>query len=177
MKIHYISPFSTSNNIGGEYNNRISELPKNCYVVLRDCDTMFLNSDIGHRIEAIILANPEYQLITCMTNRIGLPYLCVDNMFDEPDIQKHLDLAQTINGTNVYPCLVAPGMLMIFHKSVWEKVKFIENSIYFDRQFSQDVLDKGMSIGVATGLYLFHLYRFGKENPRNYTEHLLNLQK
>lgn len=179
MKIHYITPFSTDNNIGKEYNDRISDLPDDCYIVLRDGDTMFLRSDFGEHIEQIINHNSKYHLITCMTNRIGLPNLLVKGMFDEIDITEHLRKANELydlNYLDVKPCLVAPGMLMIFHKSVWNKVKFQEKSIYFDKQFSNDVRRLGMSIGCATGLYIFHLYRLGKENPRFYKKHLLHLQ-
>jgi hypothetical protein len=178
MKIHYITPFSSDGNIGKEYNERISELPDDCYIVLRDGDTMFLRSDFGKHIEQIILDNPDYKLITCMTNRIGLPGLCVKDMFDEYNLLKHLNKANELyeqNGTKVKPCLIAPGMLMIFHKSVWQKVKFKEKSIYFDKEFSAGVRRLKMTIGYATGLYLLHLYRMGKENPRVYKKHLLHL--
>lgn len=178
MEIRHITPFSTSLNIGGEYNKCISELPNDCWVVVRDGDTMFLTPDWGKQIEEIITANPDYDLITCMTNRIGIPDLCVKSqMFDEPDIRLHIDLALSASRgcrTLVEPTHCAPGMLMIFHKSVWVKAGgFEENTIFFDKRFSKAVTKYGGKIGVARGLYILHLYRFGQTNPKEYRDHLI----
>ncbi len=172
MKIHYITPFSTDKNIGKEYNERISELPDDCYIVLRDGDTMFLRSDWGEQIAKIIEQNPEYSLITGVTNRIGLSDLLVKDMFDEDSIQKHIDKANELFSYDVKPCSVAPGMLMIFHKSVWQKIKFVENTLSFDGYFSQEVRRNNIKIGKAIGLYILHLYRYGHQNPRTYLTHL-----
>lgn len=176
MKLRFITPYSPSLNIGGEYNQCISELTDDCYVVLRDGDTMFLTPDWGKHIEEIISENPGYDLITCVTNRIGFKDLCVDGMFDCADIGLHLMKSMEINRyfrREVTPTPAAPGMLMIFHKSLWAKVGgFKENSIYFDKEFSRAVTKHGGKIGAARGLYLLHLYRFGQPNPREYKEHL-----
>lgn len=175
MKIRYITPFATDLNIGREYNKVISELPEDCYVVLRDGDTMFLTSDWGKQIEEIILANPEYDLITCMTNRIGIESQCVRHMFNEERIGHHVSTAKISAfsaRTLVEPHTICPGMLMIFHKSLWNEIKFVENSIFFDKRFSEEVLKSGRKIGLAKGLYLLHLYRWGSENPKSSTKHL-----
>lgn len=174
-QIRYITPFALDKNIGRAYNEAIYELPDDCFVVLRDGDTMFLTPEWGNQIEQIIKDNPDYDLITCMTNRIGVKELCVDYLFDCKDISTHIidcEFRWRENKTKVIPTDIAPGMLMIFHKSLWLKHKFRENSIIFDRQFSNDVIRGGGKIGVAKGLYIFHLYRFGQENPQSYTKHL-----
>lgn len=176
MIIHHIRPFSTTKNIGEEYNSRISELPNDCYVVLTDGDTMFLTSDWGAQIEQIIKDNPHYSVITCMTNRIANPNHCVTGMFDNDSIMAHVIKAhelQLMHGTKCIDTVVAPGLLMIFHKSIWDKYKFKENSIIFDKQFSNDVIKGGGKIGLAKGLYMLHLYRYGKPNPTKYKAHLL----
>lgn len=177
MKIRYITPFSTEKNIGKAYNEAIQELPDDCYVVLRDGDTMFLTPDWGNQIERIIADNPDYSVITCMTNRLGLKECLVGGIMNEHDMQRQILLALIMQGeysSDVCPTTVAPGMLMIFHKSVWAKVGgFKENSILFDREFSAAVIRNGGKIGIAMGLYIFHLYRYGQKNPQNYTKHLM----
>lgn len=178
MKIRYITPFSTKKNIGKAYNEAIEELPDDCYIVLRDGDTMFLTPDWGNQIERIIADNPEYSGITCMTNRLGLKECLIEgrmdnfnNMTDQIFIAKE---QWRMHSTTVKPGTVAPGMLMIFHKSVWAKAGgFKENSILFDREFSAAVIKSGGRIGIAMGLYIFHLYRYGQKNPQNYTKHLM----
>lgn len=175
MKIRYITPFALDKNIGKAYNEAISELPDDCFVVLRDGDTMFLTPEWGNQIEQIIKANQDYDVITCMTNRISLKDCLPDGQFIDEDIKGHILFAKNMwswHQWGVKETTVAPGMLMIFHKSTWAKHKFKENSIIFDRQFSNDVIRSGGKIGVAKGLYIFHLYRFGQENPQSYTKHL-----
>lgn len=182
MKIRYITPFSLEHNgsapnIGGEYNQVISELPDDCYVVLRDCDTLFLSSDIGHKIKKIIEDNPQYHVITCRTNRLGIgePYV-VGSKFSETDVSQHVYFADFLWNKRNTACMevkVAPGMLMIFHKSVWQKHKFEENSIFFDKIFSRKLIQSGGKIGLAIGLYIFHLYRWGQGNPKTYKQHLI----
>lgn len=176
MIIHHIRPFATDKNIGKCYNKRISELPEDCYIALSDGDTMYLTSDWGVQIEQIIKDNPSYDVITCMTNRIANEAHCVPNMFDEDSILKHMFTALDLQITYGSQCIdtdVAPGLLMIFHKSIWHKHKFKENSIIFDRLFSNSVIKAGGKIGLAKGLYLLHLYRYGKPNPKKYKKHLL----
>lgn len=176
MKIRYITPFALDKNIGREYNQVISELPEDCYIVIRDGDTMFLTPDWGKQIEEIIKNNPEYSLITCMTNRIGNDKQRVTGMFYEFDLNKHHQEAVSRSKslrTEVIPHTIAPGMLMIFHKSLWNEIKFQERTIFFDKRFSEKVLKSGRKIGLATGLYLLHLYRWGQEKPKDYIKHLM----
>lgn len=177
MKIRYITPFALDKNIGKAYNEAISELPDDCYVVLRDGDTMFLTPDWGKQIEEIIKNNPEYSLITCMTNRIGNDKQSYSGMFNEKNLDMHFKLAmfesKSIKRTEVIPHTICPGMLMIFHKSLWNEIKFQERTIFFDKRFSEKVLKSGRKIGLATGLYLLHLYRWGQEKPKDYIKHLM----
>lgn len=174
MKIQYITPFATDLNIGREYNERIAELPDHCYIVLRDGDTMFLTSDWGKQIQEIITKNSHYDIIGCMTNRLAIPQQLVPGMFDEPDIGKHLETAENLQQfrTEVFKSNMAAGLCLIFHKSVWQKCKFKENTVIFDRIFCIDAKLKGFNIGIAKGLYLFHLYRWNKPNPQHYKDHL-----
>jgi hypothetical protein len=176
MIIHFIQPFAQDKNIGKEYNSRISELPDDCYICLRDQDTLPLRSDWGAQIYQVIEANPNYQIIGCMTNRLRAPYQLYKGKFsNDSDISNHIQIANELwqqNGTKVTDVPGIAGMCMIFHKSVWERIKFEENSIFFDKQFCDKARKLKMNIGVARGVYLFHLYRFGQKDPFGYTGHL-----
>lgn len=184
MKIRYITPFSTERskqgypNIGKAYNEAISELPDDCYVCLRDGDTMFLTSDWGQQIHDIIEANQEYDLIGCMTNRVSVKdQLPMGRFSDVPDIGVHVGIAEMLRydgETSVFPAKLIAGLCMIFHKSVWTKAGgFPENDITFDRVFCDKVLRKGGNIGIAKGLYVFHLYRWGSAKPQSDIKHLI----
>jgi len=165
MELRYINPFALDLNVGFEYNKVISELPNDCYAVLRDHDTLLFPGS-GNHIPAIIEANPQFDLITCLTNRVGVGLHCVPGMFDVDSILEHQNKAAELwqlYGTETIATGVAPGFCMIFHKRVWERVGgFKENSIFFDREFSNAVRKFG-KIGLAKGLYIFHSYRMGKD--------------
>lgn len=183
MRIRFITPFSTERNamglpnIGKAYNEAIAELPDDCWIVLRDGDTMFLTHDWGSQIEAIIKANPYYDLITCMTNRLGISDQLLYGEINDYEIGDQIDVAKacwTNHGTEVVPAKLAAGLCMIFHKSIWVKAKgFPEHSITFDRVFSERVINNGGKIGIAKGLYIFHLYRFGQAKPQFAIKHLI----
>lgn len=179
LKIHYITPFATDKNIGREYNDRISELPDDSWIVIRDGDTLFMRPDWGQQIEDIIKRNGgQYKLIGCVTNRLRASHQLHNYTFsNDGNISNHLSIANDLYGAyynEVEPTSTIAGLCMIFHKSTWQEFKFNENSLRFDTEFCTSIRRKyGVSIGIAKGLYLFHLYRWGEKNPADYIKHLI----
>lgn len=175
MTIHYPSPFALDLNIGAEYNARISELSDG-WICLRDYDTLLFPGSCN-LIPRIIADNPEYELFTALTNRVGVSMHCVTGMFDEDSILKHQDKAKELAdnfGTKIMETGIAPGFCMIFPKSLWKRIGgFPEHSITFDREFSYKAKKAGARIGLALGLYIFHLYRYPHADAKNHTGHLL----
>ena len=180
MQIYYSTPFSTEKNIGKALNEFCELVPDDAWIVLRDMDTLFLRSDVGNQIEDIIKKNGEkYKLISCMTNRLRANHQLHNSRFSEdPNMNNHVLLANQYH-LNWYDQVEATscvaGLLMIFHKSTWEQVRFRENSILFDKEFNTDIRARfggRTPIGIAKGLYVFHLYRWGAKDPYNSIEHL-----
>lgn len=175
MTIHYINPFALDKNIGKEYNSRIAELSDG-WICLRDYDTLLFPGS-GNLIPRIIEANPEFELITALTNRVGVHLHCVKGMFNEDSILAHQNRAEEMAkryDTEIMETGIAPGFCMIFHKSLWERIGgFAENSVTFDRDFSYRAKKAGVRIGLALGLYIFHLYRYNSENPTKNFAHLM----
>jgi hypothetical protein len=64
------------------------------------------------------------------------------------------------------------GFLMIFQKKTWEKHRFSDNSLRFDSEFTDKVKADGGKLAVMQGVYVFHDYRLGHENPMYYIDHL-----
>jgi hypothetical protein len=177
MKIHYITPFATDKNIGKEYNARIEELPDDCWICLRDGDTLFLTPNWGAQIEAIVERNKDsFQVISCVTNRLRGKHQLYNNTFSENgDISHHVNIANHLQENyfdEVQSTTSIAGLCMIFNKDTWKQCNFKEHSIHFDSQFCLDVKNKGGKIGIAKGLYLFHLYRWGQQDPKSYIKHL-----
>lgn len=171
MKIFYSSPFRSDKNIGKAYNDFMELMPGDAYVCITDGDAMFLNPHYGKCIEEIIKANPEYDLIGCVTNRLGILTQCYNNEFSEDtDAANHYEKSISAwekNGTIVEPTNLVAGLCMIFSKQTWIKVGgFKENTIFADKLFSQSILRNKGKIGIAKGLYVFHAYRIHKKGHK-----------
>lgn len=173
IKVFYSTPARSDKNIGKAYNDFMETVPADAWVCLRDGDTMFTTPDWPQHIEAIIKENGnKFDLIGCMTNRLKGAHQLVEGMFECDSISNHLMTANKIRSNSVEAAKGIAGLCLIFKKSLWKKVKFAENSIYFDTVFSNAVIKNGGRIGVAKGLYLLHLYRYGQPDPTKYTKHL-----
>lgn len=172
--IYHITPYNEGN-IGKGLNDHISLLPEDAWICLRDQDTLLFDGS-GALIDAIVEQNKDYSLIGCMTNRLGTKDQLAPGMMDEENMTKHKQVFLDLFSLIVSPVShVLAGVFMLFPKSVWVKVGgFKEQSIHFDQQFTTDVRRKGGKVGLAKGLYVFHLYRWGKSDPRSSISHLKN---
>lgn len=164
MIINRISPFSTDKNIGGANNHIISKFGNDDWIVLTDGDASFMLPNWGEQIEMIIKANPEYDLIGCVTNRIGIKQQLHNGVFDSVcnayDCYYDALEAWEKHGTLVVPADIVSGVCMIFKKSTWEKAGgFLENNRSADAGFNRSIKRIGGKIGIAKGLYMMHNYR------------------
>lgn len=172
-RIWYIQPYSVEKNFGKAFNEQISLIPDSDWVALMDMDCMFLRPDSKKQIQEIV-DKGEFDLYGCVTNRLGKGDQVVQEMFDESDISCHVALAEARHEVFYGQCKptegIIAGMLMVFRKSTWKRVGgFKEGSIYFDKIFSRKIEKRAVMLGV----YAFHLYRWGQENPRQFKSHLL----
>lgn len=175
-KIFYSTPFSTNRNPGKSYNEFCELVPNDAWIVLRDGDSMFLTHDWGKKIESIIEEyGNNYDLIGCITNRLrSHNQLHLGQFSEDPNIINHIEIANSLSHINtIRPATEIAGVFMLFKKETWLKSKFRENTFAFDRKFCQDILSKGGKIGISEGLYLFHSYRLGHKDPKNYVQHLI----
>ena len=119
--IFYITPFSSSKHYGRELNKHIEPLPDNCWIVVRDLDTMVLSPNTGNLIEQAIIDNPKAELITTNTNRVwGSP------LNSNSDIVWHIKKAHQLESEKDYQLIegVIPAFCWIFPKSTWSKMPF-----------------------------------------------------
>ena len=172
--IHFIQPYDFNLNIGKAYNEAIK--PLYGWICLTDQDTLKFEGFAQH-VKELIESVDKKTVLTCMTNRLrrNNPQV-VKECFDECDIDKHFNFFNNLwdyYGTEIEYTETIAGVCMIFHKSVWDQVKFKENTNVFDRIFSHEVRQHGCRTMLAKGLYIFHLYRWGKEDPENNIVHLI----
>lgn len=177
--VYHITPYMRGD-IGGGINEHIRNLPDDAWVCLRDSDTLFLTSDQQKQIQSIADSEPPFDVIGCRTNRLRSDYQVIERerLFDCGDISTHIEMAKKLEAEHwgeVTP-LPAPevvaGMLMLFRVSLWRKYPIPRRSIYFDKEWCELLRVLGYKLGIAQGIYLFHLYRWGAENPYSYTAHL-----
>lgn len=175
-RIKFLNPFAFDKDYGRELNEEIGRYNSKDWIVLRDLDTMFLLDDDPLTIRNLTEQNPNAGIIAPRTNRIGLAEVFnsqrVDTMFDNPDITSHIRYARDRKyawGTKT-KTVNAPvaGFCMIFRVSTWELVGGFKKPLveggYFDMAFCNDVLDHGLEIMIAEGLYVFHRYRLGRSH-------------
>lgn len=179
--IYYFAPFDSDKNIGRSHNQHCALVPNDeDWICITDSDVLFLLPDTKKQIEDVINKHgKDYQVFGCLTNRIASHHqrICFPDLFEESDIRSHKHLAamakqlmySEVRSTDIN----VAGFLMIFQKKTWNKYKFSDNSIRFDSEFTDKVKADGGNLGIMQGVYVFHDYRLGHENPTHYIDHLI----
>lgn len=185
VNVHHITPGRSDKNIGRAINEIVKALPDNDWICLRDIDTLpMYHEKIYQQCEEIAQAG-EFDLVGCMTNRLGLHYQLVGGRkSNDSDILNHRKIGVDLynkHGNEIMPIQqVIGGLFMLFPKSAWKQVGgFPEGGIqiqghFFDYHFCKKVMQQRLRIGIAKGIYLFHYYRFEHgEDTRKAVAHLL----
>ncbi len=185
VNVHHITPGRSDKNIGRAINEIVKSLPDNDWICLRDIDTLpMYHEKIYQQCEEIAQAG-EFDLVGCMTNRLGLHYQLVGGRkSNDSDILNHRKIGVDLynkHGNEIMPIQqVIGGLFMLFPKSAWKQVGgFPEGGIqiqghFFDYHFCKKVMQQRLRIGIAKGIYLFHYYRFEHgEDTRKAVAHLL----
>lgn len=170
--VHFISPYSYSLEIGAAYNQAIDLLPPGAWVCITDQDTL-KPPGFAERIRLVLQDfGTQDRLIGCRTNRVGIPGpYCVPGMFMEENISAHLEVAGKLwkrHNTDLEKVDVVPGYCMAFNKALWEAWGgFPDRGYRFDIYASQK-----SCCWIASGVYIFHLYRWLHPAPRAQVQHL-----
>lgn len=183
MLVHYISPYCLDKNYGKSINEAIERLNAGVedYVCLTDGDVAFLTPDYGALIhEAIVHNKGKYSLLGCVTNRVANERLIPFWNFEDMDLQSHYNKSKSsliTHGSRVIDFSDdIPGYFMLFPVKIWQKVKFKENTLIFDREFTKGVRMAGGKVGILPGLYVLHLYRIwakDRESAKHNIKHLI----
>lgn len=180
--IHYLSPYRSDKDIGKAYNEAIEKLDSRDWVCLMDADAMPLLPDYGTQIEQILSEHGrKYGLIGAMTNRAGRDEQLYNGFSEDPNILNHIQIAREArdkfgNEVEPMPKGYVAGLFMLFSVKTWVRVGgFKEGTITADSNFTRRVRAKGLKVGMAKGLYIFHLYRMetsGQEAAKQNKGHL-----
>lgn len=181
MKIHYISPYRTDKNIGKAINEAVTALTcaEDDWIIHTDHDVLFLLPDTKRHIEEI-LTETTFDILGCLTNRIGVHEQLVGGFFnDHPNITEHIELAKQCWEANHGFVQATRGPLgafmLCFRVSVWRELcGFKEGVINFDSLFCELARHRSYTTGIMQGIYIFHLYRWNSMNPKRDIKHLIN---
>lgn len=179
MKIHFLQPFSYELNIGKAYNEAIENIPDEDFVCITDQDTLKFDLFAARMRQTLMsIKDAENVLLTCRTNRLRRPNKqVIGTLFEERDLHKHHIFAENLwqfHKTRTEETDLAAGVCLTFNSGVLKKLGgFKESSIVFDRDISSAYRKAGKRVLISQGIYLFHLYRWGKADPENNIDHLL----
>ncbi len=159
-------PVSFNKNLGEAYNYCATLIGGDDeYILYKDGDVCFLTPDWMNIIKEAIQANPQYDVYTCLTNRVGNTAQCHENKInDDPNILNHITIAKSLAKSKRVEVIetkhVISGHLMIFKKSLIKQIgKFSNGILGVDTDFSRAVFRHQKRIGIMQGLYVFHVYR------------------
>lgn len=163
MKLHIITPWSETKQFGTAINEAIEQLKPSDddWIILKDGDSCFLLPDWGSLILSVL--DKGYDLIGCVTNRVGEKRLVPFENFEDMDLKSHYNKAKSsliTHGNRVIDYDEdIPGFFMLFSVRIWRKTGGFKNSIIFDREFTKAVRMNGGKVGIMPGLYVLHCYR------------------
>ena len=171
----HIIPWTSDRNLSGFYNREIMSLPSDdSWVLFTDRDTYFPHPFYGKHIEAIINRHGNtFDLLTCMTNRVGTDYQCVRGMWSaehgltHEDRAKSLWLAQGVAIDDITDRSPISGMAILVKKKLLIDGGLIKDGLLLgaDNEFHYIAQQSGKKVGLMKGVYLYHYYRNG--NPAN----------
>jgi len=157
-------------NLYQAYDNCMNLIKDDDIAIFMDHDCMNMQPFWFVQIEEIIKENPDFGLLTCMTNRVNQPMQRVINpISDNSDImfwRKVAEQASTdhwgeVNWIN--PKMehrLISGLMMVIRKSTWNKIKPLRNRLLgLDNEIHRKIDDLGMKVGIMKGVVCFHWYR------------------
>jgi hypothetical protein len=161
-------PYDINKDLGKKVNDFCEKVPDGDWIIIRDGDTAYLDATYGHLIQGVIDNNKSFDLMGCVTNRLGLEWqVPYPYQTENYDMSFHTLMAQNlkmqhqsrVNRTYMH----VAGLFMMFNKQAWDQIKFTEKIIdsggYMDYHFSSEVLRRNGNVGIMPGLYLYHNYR------------------
>lgn len=174
FKVYHSIPWNSEKNIGVSYNEMMNIVDDNDWVCFLDGDAVHTTHFFGKRIEEVIKDNPDYNLFTCYTNRIGCHHQLAPNVDRTNNDQKyHREIGETLwveNGTLVMDITddtPLSGVMILIRKSEWKKVGGFKTTgmLVVDNDIHVRFRNKGMKVGLMKGIYVQHWYR--GNNPGN----------
>lgn len=180
-KIWYFTPYSLEKDLAKEINQYVSMVRNNeDYIVIMDGDIMFTAGNWGERVNKMIDANPEFDLLTCLATRISIPVQKLNGKMstDTNLVNLHNVCEANFNRTETYKAMEVKvpigGYFLCFKKKLAKEIPFISSSsgmLGVDGQWSKALISSGKKVGVCKKISIIHWYRLNKADYKD-TTHL-----
>lgn len=175
--IYKFQPFSSSKELGKEYNAHCALVPNpEDWILILDYDCMVLNPGAYKLMELAIERYPETEVFTAVTNRVGYRTQCYKHKLNkETDLRPHLELAEQLSWQyatgEAVPVVTAAGFFLLFQKKYWIENPFQQDIInvngrIFDVIFCRSAQQRA-SIRMIKGVYCWHTYRVRNKGTHN----------
>jgi len=179
-------PYAKENEgLGAAYHNCMLRLHQHEWGLLCDYDMMFLPSDYMRQLEEVIMANPEYDCFTVMTNRISklrpqAMQLAKVLPFDNHNIPEHYTEALKIQRDKRLNVLgitnkceegipaTMGGVAILIKRTAWDIINSttepaplwtFKKHLTIDGKIHKRLKTHGLKLGLMQGVYVYHRYR------------------
>jgi hypothetical protein len=148
-------------NLGHAYNLAMEGVKG--WVLFIDSDVYLRTQRLWYDICQDAIRQKGMGLYTCGTNRIGCgPQRCIHAPKGD-DIAEHMKFADARykeyrNLVDPIPFVKPSGFFMLFHRKMWDTVKFTAGFLGVDNRFALDIKAAGFPAYIIQGLYLYHGY-------------------
>lgn len=178
-------PFSPEKNLVKAYNDEMRRVPDdNDFLAITDHDAHFTTYYWYNHILNYIKKYPECGLFLGTTNRINKVNIhqkaemaIAGDNFEEHWKVGHFTWRrfgnQIIDYSIPKPCHFS-GFLMVIKKSLWRKIGGFmpwderSNILGIDSRMHQNLYEAGEKVYVMKGIYMYHIYRFGKLEDKSH---------
>jgi GT2 family glycosyltransferase len=160
--------FDAEKNLGRAYNEVMSRLLPDDWVVFIDHDALWTTRDWYRQLTAVIAASPDAGLITAVTNRVGP---CSRRQISPGapkghDMREHFAFGakqrdrykNSLEDVTKGP--VISGVVMCLSRSTWQEMGGFASGFFgVDNDAHRAICALGKRIYLMRGLYVYHWYR------------------
>lgn len=175
--ILYATPYSENKRLIESYNDIWSRVADNDYAVVLDGDAMFTTRTFGHQIAETMRANEQYDVFTCMTNRVANSLQVVPSAWDSNDMHYHRELGDKrwndwhTHVEDITTCSPLSGVMIAMKGGTWRNLyKKLQHTQWLMLGLDNDIHIQaraaGMKVGLMKGIYVMHYYRNGNQSDK-----------
>jgi len=167
--IRHLVAWGDDKNLSGYYNREVLSLPhEDDWVIFQDRDVWWPHPHYMKQIEEVIQNHGKnFDLFTCMTNKVGTAYQVNPRMQKIEDSKEHYKCAVSMwrgHGARIEDITSRSpisGMVIIVKKALLTQGRKLKDGLLLgaDNEFHYIAQESNKRIGLIKGVYVWHYYR------------------